>query len=208
MGLARHGSRTSGVCCRETSALMSLSSVGTIGSAGLVVYFVVLPHTSGQTLLSAPYDVPTTILVAPGQVLSLVVTGIRTRPVPRQQRARTVPVPTQLNGISVMLRQSWIRVQFDFRPNAAPSLPLSVCYTSSTVAQTLFAGLVPAEVGLYQINVAVPPIPPDTLHCGSEVQSNLTISVTSTNSSSFDGAAICVDPTTSRSRSRPGTAYP
>lgn len=94
----------------------------------------------------------------------------------------TSPVPVNITGIS-----------FDARPNALPSRPPA----NAVLSQPIFAGFVPGYVGLYQINVIVPDPGPDIPRCdrdfrGPRVNSNLTINIIGTNS--FDGAAICVQP--------------
>jgi uncharacterized protein (TIGR03437 family) len=97
-------------------------------------------------------------------------------------------------------------VQFNFYPNAAPSVPYVGVGTSPwSVVDPVFAGLTPGQVGLYQINVRIPNAPTSLLPCsafnGSTgdvitlfnlVGSNLTINIRGY--SSFDGAAICVQP--------------
>jgi uncharacterized protein (TIGR03437 family) len=78
-----------------------------------------------------------------------------------------------------------VAFSFDFRPNAAPSMPLQP--GSPTVQAWMVAG----NVGLYQINVAVPQPPPSTVPCGADdIQSNLTIDLGGR--SSYDGAQICI----------------
>jgi uncharacterized protein (TIGR03437 family) len=100
-------------------------------------------------------------------------------------------------------RNFWL--QFDFYPNAAPSVP----YVSGTgqwaVVDPVFVGLTPGQVGLYQINVIIPKAPMSLLPCSTfdgttgsvitlfnVIGSNLTINIRGY--SSFDGAAICVQP--------------
>jgi hypothetical protein len=99
-------------------------------------------------------------------------------------------------------------IQFDFRQNAGAAIP---SWTVSTVngmnvahraPAPQFAGLTPGQVGLYQINVTIPnPVPPVQpcpvlFDCagliGCYIQSNLTVDISGY--SSFDGAAICVQP--------------
>jgi hypothetical protein len=91
---------------------------------------------------------------------------------------------------------------FDFRPNATPSaMLLDDTLTdrprpgSSVQAVSLFAGLSPGSVGLYQVNFRVPAPPSALPPCGGSVRSNLTVNLigTSASPSSFDGAGICVD---------------
>jgi len=100
-----------------------------------------------------------------------------------------------------------VGLQFDFRVNAGPSRP----YVNPLLARPIglpapeFVGLTPSQVGLYQINVklpdAFPPVDPCTalsIIAGNVgtlpnvALSNLTISFGGV--SSFDGAAICVQP--------------
>ena len=97
-------------------------------------------------------------------------------------------------------------VQFDFYPNAAASVPYTSPGTGpSVVVDPVFAGLTPGQVGLYQINVRIPNAPISLLPCSTfngttgsvislfnVVGSNLTINIRGY--SSFDGAAICVQP--------------
>jgi hypothetical protein len=95
-----------------------------------------------------------------------------------------------------------VYVQFDFRPNAAPSPPyFNPLILAPFVPGALFAGLTPGQVGLYQINVRIPSSLPALGSCSvgaqpgfpyNNVLSNLTIDLSGLNS--FDGAAICVAP--------------
>ena len=93
-----------------------------------------------------------------------------------------------------------VSVQFDFRPNAGPASPYINPLTAAPVSPAaIFAGLSPGNVGLYQINVKIPDTLPPTSACNGNsapisgiVQTNLTIDIGG--QSSFDGAAICVQP--------------
>jgi hypothetical protein len=68
-----------------------------------------LAAVSAQTtiLMSAGYTTPTPIQVAPGQVITLYISGTKTV-LPLQSpsiRATTIPLPTTLGGFSVTVRQ-------------------------------------------------------------------------------------------------------
>jgi uncharacterized protein (TIGR03437 family) len=103
---------------------------------------------------------------------------------------------------------SLLYLQFDFRINSAPSRPYlnpAIVAPIPTPAPS-FVGLAPGEVGLYQINVAIPSQIPAVGSCATStgnppsstggitlyniVQSNLTIDLGAP--MSFDGASICV----------------
>jgi uncharacterized protein (TIGR03437 family) len=98
-------------------------------------------------------------------------------------------------------------VQFDFYPNAAPSVPyISPGTGRPTFIDPAFAGLTPGQVGLYQINVILRASPASLSPCSTYdggnpsavvnllnvLGSNLTINIIGY--SSFDGAAICMQP--------------
>ena len=142
----------------------------------------------------------------PGETVVIYAYGLGpTRPAVTTGTVTPTPAPTLLGAANVT-------VQFDFRPNAGPAMPhLSLTgvisptpITGSVASPTpLFVGLTPGQVGLYQVNVklpdTIPPVPACTgvysclgslLKC--LVQSNLTIDIGGW--SSFDGAAICVQP--------------
>ncbi len=95
-----------------------------------------------------------------------------------------------------------VRFQFDFRVNAAPSRPYMNPLILIPVQAPVFNGLTPGQVGLYQVNLRIPnpvaAVPScttgtQTLLPYNTVYSNLTIDLGG--SASFDGAAICVQPT-------------
>jgi uncharacterized protein (TIGR03437 family) len=84
-------------------------------------------------------------------------------------------------------------LDFNFRPNALATEPLQPTTPGLPPAGSnvpLYSGLVPGEVGLYQINFTVPTPPASIQPCSGAVQSNLTVSVGGL--ASFDGAGICV----------------
>ena len=89
---------------------------------------------------------------------------------------------------------SILGISFDARPNALPSRPSA----TTVLSQPVFAGLIPGYVGLYQINVIVPDPGPGAQPCNPDfrgptrIDTNLTINIIGRNS--FDGAAICVQP--------------
>src|SRR5947209_14325600 len=60
---------------------------------------------SGPTLVGAGYAFPTPV-IAPGQILRLQFSGLRTVLSPNLQRATSVPLPTSLANISLSVRQS------------------------------------------------------------------------------------------------------
>lgn len=74
-------------------------------SAILILGALFLSLSYGQTLATIGYDDPSVLPVAPGQVVSLFVTGMQTVLSTRQQ-ATALPLPTTLAGISVTLNQS------------------------------------------------------------------------------------------------------
>jgi len=148
-----------------------------------------------------------------GEVLVIYAFGLgQTTPAVKAGSATPTPAPTLPAG------QFFIRtleLQYDFRPNAEPSRPFNVLTgvistappTAPVILLTpVFVGLTPGQVGLYQINVQLPSafpavvLPCTTLAVGTGnpayppafVQSNLTIDIGGV--TSFDGAAICIQP--------------
>ena len=89
------------------------------------------------------------------------------------------------------------RLSFDARPNASVSRPSSRGETGPGTADPTFTALIAGYVGLYQLNVIVPPLPDNIQLCDPNpftvrVNSNLTINVFGP--ASVDGVGICVDP--------------
>lgn len=119
----------------------------------------------------------------PGEELVIYAVGLgQTNPPLQTGKLVTAAVPTQTT----------YTLDFNFRPNALGTKP------PPGAPQPLFAGATPGYVGIYQINVVVPDIPPGTPPCDAPsraldrniVESNLTVSVGG--DYSFDAARICV----------------
>ena len=134
----------------------------------------------------------------PGETVVLYAYGLgQTAPAVKTGDATPTPAPVLLNGHTVT-------VQFDFRPNAGPAFPyINPLIMAPFIPGAIFAGLTPGQVGLYQINVRIPDTVPSVPACTQSfsclgswlqcvIQSNLTIDIGGV--SSFDGAAICVQP--------------
>jgi hypothetical protein len=80
------------------------------------------------------------------------------------------------------------QLNFDFRPNAPPFPVVPGFGLTNAPLFTAYVG-----GGLYQMNLAVPPVPAGLPACdGVKIKSNLTVTVTGPNSS--DAAQICVAP--------------
>jgi len=110
--------------------------------------------------------------------------------------ATTPSVPTGQATPSPAPTVPGININFDFRPNAAPTRPAALTPIEVDLgAAPAFAGLTPGQVGLYQINVQLPAtFPPESYSGGSAfnpIVSNLTITIGS-RYFSYDGAAIWV----------------
>jgi len=149
-------------------------------TVGTGVCYPIVTHADGTLVMqnaSGPGGALTHTAARPGEILVMYAWGLG--PVsPAVQAGSPSPVPASTVAAPVNLR-------FEYGPNASPSMPIAG-------AQPIFAGLTPSEVGLYQINFAVPAPPAGTPNCGAPVSSNLTVSV-SASGQSFSGAAICVD---------------
>jgi hypothetical protein len=148
----------------------------------------------------------------PGETLVIYAYGLgQTTPAVKSGAATPTPAPVLGPPSPGLVRT--VSVQFDFRPNASPSNPyltiqgvISPTPITGPVAPTpTFVGLTPGQVGLYQINLPLPSTFPaiqpcttvsvctgNPAYCPLPIQSNLTIDIGGV--SSFDGAAICVQP--------------
>lgn len=78
-----------------------------------------------------------------------------------------------------------VRIAFEAKPNSSASDP-------GDAGQPLSAVLAPGAIGTYQVMFQVPSVPSDLPACDATVKSNLTVSIG--RMTSFDGAAICVEP--------------
>jgi uncharacterized protein (TIGR03437 family) len=130
----------------------------------------VVAHADGTPVsASAP--------ASPDEVVVIYAWGLgNTTPAVRAGDVTPTPAPVVSGGIGI---------RFDFRPNAGATSLLEAQATAP-------AYLTPGQVGLYQVNVRLPSAFPAVQSCGGNVQSNLTITLSSSWSS--DGAAICVQP--------------
>lgn len=151
------------------------------------VCYAIVTHADGSLVLQdarGPGGVELTNTEAhPGETITMYAYGLGAVSPPVQEGMPSPAPPAAVNAP--------VYLQFDYRPNASPSMP-TLSSSATLVAQPTFAGLTSSEVGLYQINLTIPAPPSGTPTCGAPVQSNLTISVVASGQS-FSGAAICVD---------------
>jgi len=129
-----------------------------------------------------------------GETISIYVVGLG-QPNSSVKTGQASPVPPA-NALA--------NVDFEFRPNAAPSLPYPPLITAAAAmspraedphinATVLPAYFAPGYAGLYQINVTIPAPPVPIARCATAYTStNLTVNIGGL--MSFDGAAICVAP--------------
>jgi hypothetical protein len=150
----------------------------------------------------------------PGETVVIYAYGLGpTTPAVKSGEATPTPAPVLGPASPAFVRT--VSVQFDFRPNASPSDPYLTIQgvisptpiTGPVAPAPTFVGLTPGQVGLYQINLPLPSSFPAIQPCTTlsvctgnpascplplPIQSNLTIDIGGV--SSFDGAAICVQP--------------
>ena len=143
----------------------------------------------------------------PGEVVVIYAFGLgKTSPPVKTGEATPTPAPILSRDLGGINPYPVLAIQLDFRLNAGPSRPfVTPLIMVPAPPGPAFMGLTPGQVGLYQINVKLPDSFPPVLPCTgsmavgvgtgiatSFVQSNLTIDIGG--ASSFDGAAICVQP--------------
>ncbi len=130
---------------------------------GSNICYPLVTHLDGTPVLQAPHDAAGAAMThseaVPGEELVLYAYGLG--------------------------RDTGVLMQYDYRANAGPSVPVDG-------TAPLFAGLTPGQIGLYQVNFVVPQPPAGTAPCSGRVHSNLTVSVAAEDS--YDSAAICVTP--------------
>lgn len=104
------------------------------------------------------------------------------------QLTANAPAPDSPTSPNDLFPVTKIQLSFDFRPNALAS-PIVPGY--GLTADPIYAGHVGA--GSYQINFAIPPVPPGVPACdGTTIRSNLTVTISAANS--HDAAFLCVQP--------------
>lgn len=102
--------------------------------------------------------------------------------------AQAPPATDPVSPDRVIKPVEFVRLNFDYRPNA-PASPAIPGY--GLTGEPTFVGHIGA--GSYQINFAVPPVPPGVPPCdGVKIKSNLTVTISGPNS--FDAAHLCVQP--------------
>lgn len=86
-----------------------------------------------------------------------------------------------------------IAVRFDFLVNADPALPrYTGAETGNSGSPAAFVGLTPSQVGLYQINVAIPRSLEIPVRCGGDIRSNVLAKVAT--SQGIENVPLCVEP--------------
>ena len=82
-------------------------------------------------------------------------------------------------------------VNYQVGVNLQPTRPTSLAQRPSDAPAPIYAGLMPGQVGLYQVLVTIPRLPETTPFCtAASIASNFTVSIGRTRS--YDGAGICV----------------
>jgi uncharacterized protein (TIGR03437 family) len=141
------------------------------GKAGVACQSIVA-HADGSPITAASPARPGETVVIYGWGF-----GVTT---PRVKTSEPSPSPAAVLAVP---GHETVLTRFDFSPNAAPSN-----YVASSAGMPAY--LTPGEIGLYQVNVQLPPSFPPVPACSTFVRSNLTIDLVG--QQSFDGAAICV----------------
>ena len=123
-----------------------------------------------------------------GETIVIYAVGLgKTKPSVQSGYATPAPAPIPDNSNP--------SVGFNWAYDASPSIPITPLASGSPPqgpGQPPFAWLTPGFVGLYQLNIAIPPPPVGLLPCHENIYSNLTINIEGF--TSFDGAQICVSP--------------
>jgi hypothetical protein len=127
----------------------------------LVLFLLLAVNTLAQaspTLVGTRYVASSNLVVAPGQIVRLQVTGLSTvLPSPAVQKATSVPLPTSLAGISVTVRQFFRLSLHDtpqpLEPHKAPLLmvnQIDSCSSSFSPACliTYITAQIPYELGV------------------------------------------------------------
>ena len=128
----------------------------------------------GQNKLNSLYN-----LAHGGEELAMWVYGMGAK---TEQAANCCMTPEQLSK-----PVQTFMLNFDFRANAPASPAIAGIGLTGTPNFAVYVG------GLYQVNFRLPAVPADVPRCdGVKVKSNLTITITGSNSS--DAAQICVEP--------------
>jgi len=144
------------------------------------ILFAVPPLFGQPTLVGAGYSDPTIIRVAPGQITTLFVSGLK--PVlPNRQNATSLPLPMTLASVSVRIRQ--------FSPNQTLSVPLlsvqpmSACTNGGTPPPPM--GWTP-DCFITAITVQIPyELEPASLSDGAPTVTDLIVSENGNDSKAF-----------------------
>lgn len=165
------------------------------------VCYSLVTHADGNLVLQAPRGPngqPLTNSEAkPGETLVMYLYGMgAVSPTAIAGNVPPSPPPTVASPVSA---------RYDYAANASPSKPIAAPIGALPLAPPPFAGLAPKQIGLYQVNFVVPTPPAGTQPCGATITSNLTVSLATNDYGtgySFDGAAICVDPSSATGSAR------
>ena len=115
-----------------------------------------------------------------GEILILYAVGLGLV-MPQAKSGEATPLPAPVVEV-------YTDFTYNFTGESSPHLPLR---NEVNRKATLFAGLTPGSVGLYQVNFMVPELPLQfQKRCDTFLSTNLTVSIGGLRS--FDGVAICV----------------